>query len=434
MQKKFICLSIVALMLLFASVARAGTFNVSEITGFQDPLITAQSNGKNDTIDGNCHTLNGQNLVQIMNINTDTSNEGGACVGTYDDSATAQIYNNIIYDNTANAGGDALYVESDGDGNGTGLTIALFNNNLGPDKYNRDNNITSAPMLVDPENGDFHLQSDSLCTDAGNNSAPGLPDTDFEEDPRIVGVALDIAADEYSEPPVPIPDIKANGSDEPITLNQSDTLTITVSLNNNDLTENADWWLAADTPFGLYFYTFDGWTTDWVPAYQGPLFYLDSYEVLNIPVLGLPAGTYTFYFGVDTNMDGNVTWESVYYDTVVVNVIEYISDFSGTWEGSWHSTWFPEYSGSVSITISQVSNNLSADVTVTNTDFGTITANLSGTVNGNTFELSGEWSGGGYSGRLDINGTLSGNTITGNYDLYVDNLVYYDHGTFILER
>jgi len=399
----------------------------------QDPLTTAQSNG-DDTIDGNRHTLNGQSLVQIMNINTDTSNEGGACVGTYDDSATAQIYNNIIYDNTANAGGDALYVESDGDGNGTGLTIALFNNNLGPDKYNRDNNITSAPMLVDPENGDFHLQSDSLCTDAGNNSAPGLPDTDFEEDPRIVGVALDIAADEYSEPPVPIPDIKANGSDEPITLNQSDTLTITVSLNNNDLTENADWWLAADTPFGLYFYTFDGWTTDWVPAYQGPLFYLDSYEVLNIPVLGLPAGTYTLYFGVDTNMDGNVTWESVYYDTVVVNVIEYISDFSGTWEGSWHSTWFPEYSGSVSITISQVSNNLSADVTVTNTDFGTITANLSGTVNGNTFELSGEWSGGGYSGRLDINGTLSGNTITGNYDLYVDNLVYYDHGTFILER
>ena len=433
MQKKFICLSIVALMLLFASVARAETYNVSDITGFQDPLTTAQSNG-DDTIDGNRHTLNGQSLVQIMNINTDTSNEGGACVGTYDDSATAQIYNNIIYANTANAGGDALYVESDGDGNGTGLTIALFNNNLGPDKYNRDNNITSAPMLVDPENGDFHLQSDSLCTDAGNNSAPGLPDTDFEEDPRIVGVALDIAADEYSEPPVPIPDIKANGSDEPITLNQSDTLTITVSLNNNDLTENADWWLAADTPFGLYFYTFDGWTTDWVPAYQGPLFYLDSYEVLNIPVLGLPAGTYTLYFGVDTNMDGNVTWESVYYDTVVVNVIEYISDFSGTWEGSWHSTWFPEYSGSVSVTISQISNNLSADVTVTNTDFGTITANLSGTVNGNTFELSGEWSGGGYSGRLDINGTLSGNTITGNYDLYVDNLVYYDHGTFILER
>lgn len=43
--------------------------------------------------------------------------------------------------------------------------------------------------------------------------------------------------------------------------------------------------------------------------------------------------------------------------------------------------------------------------------------------------------GGGYSGRLDyINGTLSGNTITGTYDFYVDNWGYYDHGAFVLER
>ena len=41
-----------------------------------------------------------------------------------------------------------------------------------------------------------------------------------------------------------------------------------------------------------------------------------------MPVSGLPAGTYTLYFGVDTVMDGNVTWDSVYYDTVEVNVTE----------------------------------------------------------------------------------------------------------------
>ena len=52
----------------------------------------------------------------------------------------------------------------------------------------------------------------------------------------------------------PIPDIQVNGSDEPITLSQSDTLTVTVTLDNNDRTDNADWWLAADTPFGLYFF------------------------------------------------------------------------------------------------------------------------------------------------------------------------------------
>ena len=59
-----------------------------------------------------------------------------------------------------------------------------------------------------------------------------------------------------------------------------------------------------------------------MPGYQGPLSYLDSFEVLTIPVSGLPAGTYTLYFGVDTNMDGDVTWDSLYYDSVVVNINE----------------------------------------------------------------------------------------------------------------
>ena len=119
-----------------------------------------------------------------------------------------------------------------------------------------------------------------------------------------------------------IPDIKANNSDEPITLNQSDTLTINVTLDNNGITDYADWWLAADTPFGLYFYTFYGWRPYPVPVHKGQLFYLDSYEVFSRPVSGLPAGTYTLYFGVDTVMDGNVTWDSLYYDTVEVNITD----------------------------------------------------------------------------------------------------------------
>lgn len=125
----------------------------------------------------------------------------------------------------------------------------------------------------------------------------------------IKSLELDMAA---------MPDIKVNGSNGPITLSQSDSLTVTVALDNNDITDNADWWLAVETPFGLYFYTFDGWTTDWVPVYQGPLFYLDSYQVLTVAVSELQPGTYTFYFGVDTNMDGNVTWNSLCYDSAVV--------------------------------------------------------------------------------------------------------------------
>jgi len=88
---------------------------------------------------------------------------------------------------------------------------------------------------------------------------------------RITGAVPDIGADEFMA--TPTPDLKVDGSDGPITLDQSDTITIIV-------------------------------------------------EVLNMPVSGLPAGTYTLYFGVDTLMDGNVTWDSVYYDTVVVNITE----------------------------------------------------------------------------------------------------------------
>jgi len=66
----------------------------------------------------------------------------------------------------------------------------------------------------------------------------------------------------------------------------------------------------------------NGWVPYEVPVHQGPLFYLESYEVFSMPVSGLPAGTYTLYFGVDTVMDGDVTWDSLYYDNVVVNVTE----------------------------------------------------------------------------------------------------------------
>ena len=114
-----------------------------------------------------------------------------------------------------------------------------------------------------------------------------------------------------------IPDIKINGSDGPVTLNWPDTLSINVSLNNQGITDEADWWLAADTPFGTWFYLYDTgqWTTDWIPAYQGALFNLPSLQILSIPLSGLPAGPYTLYFGIDTVQDRQVTWDHLFLNT-----------------------------------------------------------------------------------------------------------------------
>ena len=166
--------------------------------------------------------------------NTFTANSaglgGGAYLGTTYDQATANIYNNIIWGNVANGGGydgDELFIYSDGDRNGKGSTINIYNNDLGPnsdfttgqsedlwisvaDNYDHGGNIMDDPMLVDPAGGNFHLKTGSPCIDAGLNSAPEIPLRDFEGDSRIINSTVDIGADEY----IPGPKGDVNGDGE----------------------------------------------------------------------------------------------------------------------------------------------------------------------------------------------------------------------------
>ena len=280
------------------------------------------SNTATDTVGG--MEIGGGELIFVNNtismntaINNDFCQGGGIDI----DTDKAYLYNNIIWGNKS-AGdlsdiGDLENVEAYDYCNDYHSVIGSqhFLVSVG--------HIDADPLFVNPAAHDYHLSANSPCIDAGTADAPELPAADFEGDPRIVGSAPDIGADEYyTGQLVPIPDIKVNGSDGPITLYQNDTLTITVSLNNNGITDNADWWLAAQAPFGLYFYTFSGWVPYTKPAYQHPLFYLPTYEVFSTSISWLQEGTYTFYFGVDMVMDGIITWDSLYYDTVEVNITE----------------------------------------------------------------------------------------------------------------
>ncbi len=118
----------------------------------------------------------------------------------------------------------------------------------------------------------------------------------------------------------PVADTKANGSDGPITITTSDNLSVTVALASGDFGgDNADWWVAVDTPFGWFYYDVSSgsWLPGIVVTFQGPLADLSPVEILNIS--GLPTGTYTFYFGVDLNMNGSLDIP-LYYDSVGVNV------------------------------------------------------------------------------------------------------------------
>ncbi len=152
--------------------------------------------------------------------NSATHYGGGVSINAYDDNLTLNIYNNIIWNNTAYNGGndgDDLYVNPDRNTNNVGCTLNLYNNNLGPSSdfttgqsedlfitvtsnYNHAGNILTDPMLANPAIGNFHLQAGSPCIDAGLNAAPGIPSTDFEEDPRIMHGTVDIGVDET--PPV----------------------------------------------------------------------------------------------------------------------------------------------------------------------------------------------------------------------------------------
>jgi hypothetical protein len=118
----------------------------------------------------------------------------------------------------------------------------------------------------------------------------------------------------------PVPDIKANGSDGPITINRSDTLAITVEFDKGSFAGfEADWWLVAMTPLGWYHYDRDlGWLPGREVTLQIPLRDLQTREVLNMS--GLPAGEYTFYFGIDLVKNGKINLGQAYYDTVEVTI------------------------------------------------------------------------------------------------------------------
>ncbi len=124
------------------------------------------------------------------------------------------------------------------------------------------------------------------------------------------------------ESTAPIPDIKANSSDGPLTIPYGSNLTVTIALDSGSYDgEDADWWVAGETDFGLYWYTVDrGWVRSDPPirVYGGPLFNLAPYDVLN--AAGLPIGIYQFHFGVDLLMNGSLDFDHLHYDSVDVNI------------------------------------------------------------------------------------------------------------------
>ena len=137
----------------------------------------------NCTFSGNSATTNGGGMLNRDNSSpamtncTFWNNSAGYYGGgmyNYNGSSPA-LTNCILW-------GDSLDEISNCDLNCT--PVVTFSDIQGG--YDGEGNIDTNPQFVDPDNGDLHLQAWSPCIDRGDNSAPDLPDLDFEGDDRIL--------------------------------------------------------------------------------------------------------------------------------------------------------------------------------------------------------------------------------------------------------
>ncbi len=140
----------------------------------------------------------GSNATVVNCTVADNTSTGGGGIVCY--SAAPTVVNSILWDNDAPTGPEISLLSS------STLTIDYSDVEGGQAGANVDgtstlnwgaNNMIVMPLFYDAPNRDYHLKWASSCRDAGDNNAAGLPDEDFESDPRIALGTVDLGADEF---------------------------------------------------------------------------------------------------------------------------------------------------------------------------------------------------------------------------------------------
>ncbi len=158
---------------------------------------------------------------------------------------------------------------------------------------------------------------------AGETTSPDYPTTEGAFDTTYNGESdgfISKLDSDLSEIPVVL-DIKANGSDGPITISHNDTVSITVALTPESRDgDDADWFVLQNTDSGWYHYV--NATKSWEPgievSFQGPLFEVETRDLWEGSIKG--TGSYRFHFAVDMKMNGEMDMEELYFDRVIVDV------------------------------------------------------------------------------------------------------------------
>lgn len=130
-----------------------------------------------------------------LSDNTSGGSGGGLAIVISGTSQTLNVYNNIIWGNSASANGSDVYLA------GTGSKKSFINNDVDGMYGVWDitaNVIDSAPAYFDPLNGDYHLRSTSACINAGTNGAPSIPPYDLDGNSRTNAAIVDLGCYEFN--------------------------------------------------------------------------------------------------------------------------------------------------------------------------------------------------------------------------------------------
>ena len=120
-----------------------------------------------------------------------------------------------------------------------------------------------------------------------------------------------------------MPVIKANKSRGSISVNRGKKVKVKYELDPGSYENtNADWWIVQEYNGNLKYFSEASRKKSKVPSlyYQGPLSKQGPVKIFKSKKL--KKGQYTFYFGIDTVMNGVMDPEEFYYDSVTVNVIK----------------------------------------------------------------------------------------------------------------
>jgi len=150
-------------------------------------------------------------LTASLIFNTITDNDADTGGGLYalSEGGTLSVWvnNSILWGNSALTSGDDIFMVGVNTTVNTSLSdIGVWVNEGDSATYTEDTNINDDPIFVNPALGNYRLNSDSPCRDAGTPVELGepalvgfaLPDDDFEGEVRPQGSGYDIGADEFA--------------------------------------------------------------------------------------------------------------------------------------------------------------------------------------------------------------------------------------------